>query len=98
MSRLRVSGVMVRRQQLQWRWTLLTVVLIELTRPLTEWDAVCVSSVIRVTSTTTKPKIHLGFRIERPISLYDMSDLDMDGITMVTARRKKGRTRTLTGA
>ena len=72
--------------------------LIDVTRPLTELDAVCVNSVIRVTSATTKPKIHLGFRIERPISVYDMSDLDMDGITMVTARRKKRRTRTLTGA
>lgn len=63
--------------------------LIELTRPLTECDAVCVNSVIKVTSTTAKPKIHLGLKIERPISLYDMSDLDSDGRAMMIARRKK---------
>ena len=79
---------MVRRQWPRWKWGLLTVVLIELTRPVTEWDAVCVKRVIRVTSTTAKPKIHLGFRIERPISLYDMSDLDSDGITMVNSKTK----------
>lgn len=69
-----------------------TVLLIEETRPLTEWDVVCVNSVIRVTRTTAKPKIHLGFRIERPKSLTDKSDLDRAGIAMVTTRReKKGR-------
>ena len=66
-----------------------TVLLIEETRPLTEWDVVCVNSVIRVTRTTAKPKIHLGFRIERPKSLTDKSDLDRAGIAMVTTRREK---------
>lgn len=77
----------------------LTEALIEPTRPLTEWDAVCVNSVIKVTRTTAKPKIHLGLKIERPISLYDMSGLDSDERTMVTAKqKKKRRMRTLTGA
>jgi hypothetical protein len=98
MSRLRVSGVVVRRQPPQRVWRRLTVVLIELTSPPTEWEAACVKRVIRVTSTTAKPKIHLGFRTERPISLYDMSDRDSDGMTMVAAGRKKRRTRTLTSA
>jgi uncharacterized protein YfaQ (DUF2300 family) len=73
-------------------------VLIELTGLPTELEAACVNKVIRVTSTTAKPKIHLGLRIERPMSVYDMSDLDSDGMTMVTARREQRRTRTLTSA
>lgn len=54
----------------------LTVLLREVTRPLTEWDVVWANRVIKVTSTTAMPKIHLGFSIERPRSLTDKSDRD----------------------
>jgi hypothetical protein len=50
---------------------------------------VCVNSVIKVTRTTAKPKIHLGLKMERPISLNDMSDLDSEERAMVTVKQKK---------